>query len=104
MSDRRWPWILAAVVLGIVLTASQAFAFSLLWGWFVVPLGAPPIGALHAYGLSLMISLLREHEIAEEEDDPDRYIKAASRHLSWIVGTCVCVCLGAITACVAGLP
>ena len=29
-----------------------------LWAWFVVPLGAPAIGALHALGISLLIQFV----------------------------------------------
>ena len=31
-----------------------AFVLSVLWGWFVVPLGVAKIGMAHAYGLSLI--------------------------------------------------
>ena len=29
---------------------------SILWGWFVVPLGVPPISVAHAVGLSAVVS------------------------------------------------
>jgi len=29
--------------------------FSLLWGWFIVPLGIPAITVIHAMGLNLLI-------------------------------------------------
>ncbi len=44
--------------LALVLAAWKAFVLSVVWGWFVVPLGAPAIGVLHAYGLMLMLSLV----------------------------------------------
>ncbi len=28
------------------------------WGWFIVPLGVPAIGLLHAWGIRLIISVL----------------------------------------------
>lgn len=49
-------FILVSWPLGTVLYAWSLFW---LWAWFVVPLGAPPITALHAYGLSLLLSTMR---------------------------------------------
>lgn len=37
--------------------AYGAFAFMLLWNWFVVTLGAPRIGFAHAAGLTLFAML-----------------------------------------------
>lgn len=36
-----------------------AFTLSTLWGWFIVPLGFPVIGMVHAYGLSLVMVWLK---------------------------------------------
>lgn len=32
---------------------------SLLWGWFIVPLGVVPIGYAHAFGLSLIVTFFQ---------------------------------------------
>jgi len=34
------------------------FAASVLWGWFVVPLGVPEVSVLHAMGLTLALRAL----------------------------------------------
>lgn len=34
------------------------FAVSVLWGWFVVPLGVPEVSTLHAMGLTLAMRAL----------------------------------------------
>ena len=34
------------------------FTVSVLWGWFIVPLGMAQIGFAHAYGISLLGSVL----------------------------------------------
>jgi hypothetical protein len=51
------------VVMGIVaalvgVMALNGFMLSYLWEWFVVPLGAPPIGLLHAIGIAVLVSML----------------------------------------------
>lgn len=48
--------ILAAIALplGIV---TKAFALAKMWAWFIVPLGAPSLGAVHAYGLVLTVMM-----------------------------------------------
>lgn len=33
-----------------------AFAYFMLWTWFVVPLGAPDLGAWHLMGLALLVT------------------------------------------------
>jgi len=37
-----------------------------LWGWFVVPLGAPAIGIAHALGLRMLVSV-STHNYAEDK-------------------------------------
>ena len=46
---------LAVLVLFIPATIWSALVTSIIWGWFVVPLGVPPIGIAHAIGLTLLI-------------------------------------------------
>lgn len=57
-SPRRWAPKAAHVILG---GAVRAFAITYLWKWFVVPLGLPPIGIAHAYGLSLCLMVMTPH-------------------------------------------
>ena len=47
-------------VLGFVVLIGVYYAFvlSTLWAWFVVPLGVAKIGMAHAYGLSLIPSVV----------------------------------------------
>ena len=48
---------LLALVAMVPLMLLQGWALSLLWAWFVVPLGAPAIGIVHGYGLMLVVTL-----------------------------------------------
>lgn len=52
---------IALSIAGIALTG---LAISLLWQWFLVPLGVIPIGIAHAFGLSLIVMFfkLRGHK------------------------------------------
>lgn len=47
-----------AAILLLILWAGfwSGLTVSVLWGWFIVPLGAPAIGLWHAYGLALIWS------------------------------------------------
>lgn len=61
-------------VAGLVLTVGSVFldawAISLLWGWFVVPLGPPPIGYWHAMWVGLLWSLLSHRAGLAREGEP----------------------------------
>lgn len=40
----------------------HAFTAKTLWGWFIVPLGAPAVGMAHAYGISMFVTLFRNKD------------------------------------------
>lgn len=50
--------VLLFVVEVFVLALFTGFSVSVLWGWFIVPLGVAQIGLAHAYGISLLGSAL----------------------------------------------
>ena len=45
--------------LTILFIIGSVFTFSWMWGWFAVPLGLPPVGPVHMWGLLLCGSGLR---------------------------------------------
>lgn len=47
--------------------AWEGFALSVLWGWFIVPLGAPKITVPLAIGLALVVGMLA-HQHAKDDD------------------------------------
>lgn len=54
--------ILSAATLGFFALAAigglwWSYVSTVLWGWFVVPLGLPAIGLWHMYGLRMFYSL-----------------------------------------------
>jgi uncharacterized membrane protein len=62
----------ATIVVAIVVLWAQPMAASCGWEWFVVPLGAPPIGWFHALGLVLLFSSFgaRAHTGEKREKKP----------------------------------
>lgn len=50
--------VVGLVVLCFTLILFSAFTVSTLWGWFLVPLGVQSIGLAHAYGVTLLFSIL----------------------------------------------
>lgn len=51
---------IAVVVFGLLalLVVAEAIVIWVLWGWFVVPLGAPSITVAHAGGLALLLGAM----------------------------------------------
>jgi hypothetical protein len=50
-----------AFIIPYLLLPWHAFALSILWGWFAVPLGLPPVGLWHAAGLRIVYGTLTGH-------------------------------------------
>lgn len=75
--------ILAAPVI-VILATLIIIPFGLWWsfvawklyGWFVIPLGAPAISYLSFYGLSLFFNLIKPSEKNEENDPKKSIIKS----------------------------
>lgn len=61
---------------GLALVATAilvgGFAVSTMWGWFIVPLGAPAMSLAHGYGLSLFVTLFTQPLLIQSQvkDDP----------------------------------
>ena len=51
----------------------SGFVLSILWGWFVVPLGISAIGIAHAAGLSVLLRMVtRKVDMVGGEDPVER--------------------------------
>lgn len=53
------------------------FVASIMWGWFVVPLGAPAIGTAHAIGLMCIWALLSTKKSKSDGDSTGAYWQSA---------------------------
>lgn len=56
------------IPLGIPLIIWRGYVLSVLWRWFVVPLGVPTLGVAHAVGIATTVYLLRKGSKREEID------------------------------------
>lgn len=64
--------LIVGLAVGLVAALLYAFTLYTYWGWFVLPLGAPPIGYAHAYGLSLLVRAATfRAELSVKDDDHD---------------------------------
>jgi hypothetical protein len=67
---------MAAVLLvipGIILTITclalvRGWAISMLWNWFLVPLGLPLLGVVHAIGIGLVLGVLVQQADGKKDD------------------------------------
>jgi hypothetical protein len=55
---------------GVLLALLRGYVLSHLWGWFLVPLGAPPIGMVCAIGISIILSfLVVQPDLSQKDED-----------------------------------
>ena len=52
---------LLAIAVGAACVPWFAYVATVMWAWFVVPLGVHALGKAHAYGLVSMVALLKTH-------------------------------------------
>ena len=72
--------IFAVVALGMVW---RGYVFSILWGWFAVPLfGLPALSIATAIGLSLLIGFATYQHIREPKDE-----RSTAQTVGYIAGT-----------------
>jgi hypothetical protein len=48
--------------------ALQGFVLKMLWGWFIVPLGAPSISWAHAWDLAIIVSMTAKTAMPPDKD------------------------------------
>lgn len=59
MKKNNGAIVFVTLLAALMLIVIDGVLFSVLWGWFVVPLGVRDIGAAHGIGLAIMLSSLR---------------------------------------------
>lgn len=81
------------MVLGILL---NGWAFSLLWEWFVAPLGYPVLSIPQAIGLTMTIAYVT-HQYQKDEDKDKPFLEVLGRSISLaIVKPFMCLGIGFI--------
>lgn len=62
---------LLGAILGVAVVTAlllwRGFALSMMWGWFMVPLGLPVIPIAHAIGVAALVSLLTHQRTSGKE-------------------------------------
>ncbi len=65
---------------------ARAVLITLMWGWFIQPLGMPAISTGHAYGLACFVAIFHNYEFEKEYDaDPEKAVVSALASLVWQV-------------------
>lgn len=62
------PPYLMKLLLSVILFVLCGVAIMLMWNWFVVPLGLPAIGLIHAMGIDLLVSFIVTTKITMDTD------------------------------------
>ena len=80
MKNRDAGYIVIVLLAALPLALLKGLAISLLWGWFLVPLGVMPIGVVHGIGIASLCMLIAPTDERSDEHDPDEaLIKALSK-------------------------
>lgn len=74
--------VAVALALAIPLGILRGWVLSLLWGWYVTPLGVPAIGVVQAIGLTWLVGLLTATPSRNRDDDDLVYATAFSLTVS----------------------
>jgi hypothetical protein len=51
--------VIFVLLFAVPISLYYAWAASILWGWFLVPFGLPPLTILQIWGICLFLSMLR---------------------------------------------
>ncbi len=87
--------LVAAWFVGTVLAlVARGWSLSLLWGWFVVPLGVAAIGFWHACGISALVTMLVFQKPPKDDDADDAVTKALSPLVTSILLSLFCAGFG----------
>lgn len=66
--------LLAYAALGLLF---HAYALSVLWGWFIVPLGAPVLELVPALGVQLVVNALMQRQPPKADPENPELLEKA---------------------------
>ena len=62
--------VIGVVATLVIATLLRGWVFSILWGWFAVPIfGLPPLGIAQAIAVALIVSMLTHQYVPSKEKD-----------------------------------
>lgn len=75
--------MIVGVIVGIFLFCIyNAWVLTILWGWFIVPLGVKALSVAHAYGFTLVTGLILSNRGVKENKDKDDWVGSI---LTWLL-------------------
>lgn len=75
--------MILGVIVGIFLFCIyNAWVLTILWGWFIVPLGVKALSVAHAYGITLVTGLILSNRGVKENKDKDDWVGSI---LTWLL-------------------
>lgn len=67
-NEKHPLWDIMVVVILVAAIPWWAFAFQVIWSWFLAPLGVQRIGMAHAFGISLVLKMLYGQPVQNKND------------------------------------
>ena len=75
--------IIIAAIVGLFLFAIyNAWVLTILWGWFIVPLGVKALSIAHAYGFTLVTGLILSNRGIKENKGKDDWVSSI---ITWLL-------------------
>ena len=75
--------IIIAVIVGLFLFCIyNAWVLTILWGWFIVPLGVKSLSIAHAYGFTLVTGLILSNRGVKENKGKDDWVSSI---VTWLL-------------------
>ena len=64
--ENKWPFL--ALLIALAAIPLRGWAFGVLWGWFVVPLGVRSIGAAQALGFGCLAMFFQDLGVTRKKE------------------------------------
>lgn len=74
--------IIAAIVGLALYVVYNAWVLTMLWGWFIVPLGVKSLSIAHAYGFTLVTGLILSNRGIKENKGKDDWVSSI---ITWLL-------------------
>lgn len=74
--------IIAAIVGLFLFAIYNAWVLTILWGWFIVPLGVKGLSIAHAYGFTLVTGLILSNRGIKENKGKDDWVSSI---ITWLL-------------------
>jgi len=83
--------IIGALVGLFLFCIYNAWVLTILWGWFIVPLGVKALGVAHAYGFTVVTGLILGNRGVKENKDKGDWVSSVA---TWLLLPAVALLFG----------